>query len=199
MVVGKWLLVVGKWLLENSCWEMVIRKLYLHQYFQFLNSYLKYPTSHFAHQTSHILTPPLPVHKLWITISVWLFAMFYKALLQHAIDFNRIVMPKHGKKKPRKIKFFKKNLKIPEGQNKMLRQFCKENQTTENKVFRKALREYIQNSIPPVVHINPVANTNQLCLFDFSEEDDKNMGTRISFLQLLDWDFKKVGRQKSGY
>jgi len=33
---------------------MVIRKLYLHLYFQFLSSYLKYPTSHFAHQTSHI-------------------------------------------------------------------------------------------------------------------------------------------------
>jgi len=91
-------------------------------------------------------------------------------------------MPKRGKKKPRKIKFYKKNLKIPEGQNKLLRQFCKENQTTENKVFRKALREFIQNHAHPVMHIHHEINANQLSLFDFSEEDDQTQGTRISFL-----------------
>jgi hypothetical protein len=91
-------------------------------------------------------------------------------------------MPKRGKKKPRKIKFYKKNLKIPEGQNKMLRHFCQENQTTENKVFRKALREFLQNHVRAALHIHNEINANQLSLFDFSAEEDQTQGTRISFL-----------------
>ncbi len=91
-------------------------------------------------------------------------------------------MPKRGKKKPRKIKFYKKNLKITEGQNKKLRQFCKENETTENKVFRKALSDFLQNHIHPVLHVHHESNANQLSLFDFSDEESGNEGTRISFL-----------------
>jgi hypothetical protein len=81
-------------------------------------------------------------------------------------------MPKRGKKKARKIKFYKKNLKIPEAQNKMLRQFCRENNTTENKVFRKALRDFLQLNVHHVGHVHHVSDPNQLMLFDFVIEEN---------------------------
>ena len=84
-------------------------------------------------------------------------------------------MPKRGKKKPRKIKFYKKNLKIPESQNTRLRQFCTTHQTTENKVFRKALREFLQRNVHLIEHQHHEVSANQLTLFDFS--GDENLGT----------------------
>jgi uncharacterized membrane protein YccC len=86
-------------------------------------------------------------------------------------------MPKRGKKKPRKIKFFKKNLKIPESQNKLLRQFCKAHHTTENKVFRKAMREYLQRNIHISEHQTHDINANQLTLFDLFGDENNNTGT----------------------
>jgi hypothetical protein len=86
-------------------------------------------------------------------------------------------MPKRGKKKPRKIKFYKKNLKIPEAQNKMLRQFCKAHHTTENKVFRKALREFLQRNIHLMNHVHHEVSPNQLTLFDFGTDDTSSTGT----------------------
>lgn len=86
-------------------------------------------------------------------------------------------MPKRGKKKPRKIKFYKKNLKIPESQNKKLRQFCKSNEMTENKVFRRALREFLQRNVHLMEHIHHEVNPNQLKLFDFLDEETVNTGT----------------------
>jgi len=86
-------------------------------------------------------------------------------------------MPKRGKKKARKIKFYKKNLKIPESQNKMLRQFCKTHKTTENKVFRKALREFLQRNVHLIEHTHQEVSPNQLTLFDFMNDDSVNTGT----------------------
>jgi len=86
-------------------------------------------------------------------------------------------MPKRGKKKARKIKFYKKNLKIPESQNKKLRQFCISNQLTENKVFRRALREFLQRNVHLMDHVHHDVNPNQLTLFDFLNEDNVSTGT----------------------
>jgi len=86
-------------------------------------------------------------------------------------------MPKRGKKKPRKIKYYKKNLKIPETQNKLLRQFCKIHKTTENKVFRKAMREFLQRNVHLIEHTHQEVSPNQLTLFDFMNDDSANTGT----------------------
>jgi hypothetical protein len=86
-------------------------------------------------------------------------------------------MPKRGRKKPRKIKFYQKNLKIPESQNKLLRQFCKSHKTTENKVFRKALREFLQRNVHLIDHPYHEVSANQLTLFDFFGEENVNTGT----------------------
>ena len=86
-------------------------------------------------------------------------------------------MPKRAKKKPLKIKFYRKNLKIPQSQNKLLRQHCTTQRTTENKVFRKALREYLQRNVHLVEHQHHDAGANQLSLFDFSEEINTETGT----------------------
>lgn len=86
-------------------------------------------------------------------------------------------MPKRGKKKARKIKFYKKNLKITETQNKLLRQFCNIHKTTENKVFRKALREFLQRNVHLIEHGHQEVSPNQLTLFDFMNDDSVNTGT----------------------
>lgn len=86
-------------------------------------------------------------------------------------------MPKRGKKKPRKIKFFKKTLKIPESQNKLLKQFCNTHHITENKVFRKALREYLLRNVHLAENQHYDVSANQLTLFDFSNEDNNSTGT----------------------
>lgn len=86
-------------------------------------------------------------------------------------------MPKRGKKKPRKIKFYKKNLKIPEAQNKTLKQFCKSHNTTENKVFRKAVREFLQHHAHLIEHGHHEVSANQLTLFDFLNDENVSTGT----------------------
>ena len=86
-------------------------------------------------------------------------------------------MPKRRKKKARKIKFYKKELKITESQHKMLRQFCKTHQTTENKVFRRALREFLLCNVHLVTHEHHEVSANQLMLFDFLAEDNSITGT----------------------
>ena len=86
-------------------------------------------------------------------------------------------MPKRRKNKARKIKFYKKNLKITETQNKLLRQFCKIHKTTENKVFRKALREFLQRNVHIIEHGHQEVSPNQLTLFDFIIDDTVNTGT----------------------
>ena len=86
-------------------------------------------------------------------------------------------MPKRGKKKPRKIKYYKKNLKIPESQNRKLRMFCKSNQLTENKVFRRALREFLARNVHLIDHVHHEASPNQLMLFDFLTDDPANTGS----------------------
>lgn len=80
-------------------------------------------------------------------------------------------MAKGRKKKPRKIKFYQKNLKIPESQNRKLREFCKVHHTTENKVFRQALREFLKRNVHLTDHVHHEISPNQLTLFDFFGED----------------------------
>jgi hypothetical protein len=92
-------------------------------------------------------------------------------------------MPKRGKKKPRKSKFYKKNFKITETQNKMLKKFCKAHLTTENKVFRKALSEFLQRNVHLVEHQHHEVGANQLTLFDFIEEG--NVSTELKQLGLF--------------
>jgi len=86
-------------------------------------------------------------------------------------------MPKRGKKKPRKIKYYQKNLKIPESQNKKLRLFCKTNKLTENKVFRLAVCEFLLRNVHLIEHPHHEVNANQLTLFDFLNEDTANTGS----------------------
>lgn len=86
-------------------------------------------------------------------------------------------MPKRGKKKPRKIKFYKKNLKITESQNNKLRKFCASNQMTENKVFRSAIHEFLQRNVHLMEHVQQGVNPNQLMLFDFMNDETVNTGT----------------------
>ncbi len=86
-------------------------------------------------------------------------------------------MPKRVKKKPRKIKFYKKNLKITESQNTMLKQFCAIHNTTENKVFRKILSEYLKRNVHPIEHQHHEVSVNQLTLFDCFGEENINTGT----------------------
>ena len=80
-------------------------------------------------------------------------------------------MAKRGKKKPRKNKFYQKNFKLPESQNKKLRLFCKANHLTENKVFRRALREFLLHNVHLSSHAHYEIQANQLSLFDFVAED----------------------------
>lgn len=86
-------------------------------------------------------------------------------------------MPKRGRKKPRKIKYYKKNLKIPESQNKKLRLFCKVNHLTENKVFRRAIREFLARNVHLTGHPQHEVSPNQLTLFDFLNEEAASTGT----------------------
>ena len=86
-------------------------------------------------------------------------------------------MPKRGEKKSCKIKYYKKNLKIPGAQNKSLRQFCAIHHTTENKVFRKALREFLQRNVHLIDNGHQEVSPNQLTLFDFFKEDNADTGT----------------------
>jgi hypothetical protein len=62
-------------------------------------------------------------------------------------------------------------------QNTRLRQFCKAHHTTENKVFRKALREFLQRNIHLIDNQPHEVSANQLTLFDFLGEENVITGT----------------------
>jgi len=72
---------------------------------------------------------------------------------------------------------YNKTLTIPESQNMKLRQICKSNALTENKVFRKALREFLQRNLHLIEQTHQQVSANQLTLFDFVNEDNFNTGT----------------------
>jgi hypothetical protein len=86
-------------------------------------------------------------------------------------------MPKRGKKKPRKIKYYKKCLKLPDSQNKKLRKFCNTNNLTENKVFRRAISEFLVRNVHLIEHVHQDISPNQLTLFDFLNEEAANTGS----------------------
>jgi hypothetical protein len=73
------------------------------------------------------------------------------------------------KKKSKKVKYYKAEFKIPESTKKRLKVFCQKYDTTANKVFRKALREYLEKNYiyhdHPDGHISP----NQMSIFDLLE------------------------------
>jgi hypothetical protein len=86
-------------------------------------------------------------------------------------------MPKRGKRKLRRVKFYKKNFKIPESENRKLRKFCKANNLTENKVFRRAIREFLARNVHLMEHTHYEVGANQLLLFDFLNEPNQNTGS----------------------
>lgn len=70
-----------------------------------------------------------------------------------------------GNKKKKKVKYYKKDFKLPESSNKRLKLYCKKQHTTQNKVFRKALREFLEKNVHlPEAHAHEVS-PNQLSLF----------------------------------
>lgn len=74
-------------------------------------------------------------------------------------------MPRR-KKKHHITRFYQKHYKIPESQQLMLKEFCQLHRTTENKVFRKALREYLHKHFHLVERDPSEVSPNQLSLFD---------------------------------
>lgn len=76
------------------------------------------------------------------------------------------------RKKRRKVKFYKADFKIPESTKKRLNGFCTKNNTTANKVFRRALVEFLDKNHFHFEHYQEIPE-NQLSIFDLLEEGAK--------------------------
>ena len=79
-------------------------------------------------------------------------------------------MPNKKKKKARKVKYYKADFKIPESTKKRLRGFCQKHGATENKVFRRALREFLEKNHFHQEHFDIQVAANQMSIFDLLEE-----------------------------
>ncbi len=73
------------------------------------------------------------------------------------------------KKKIRKVKYYRADFKIPESTKKRLTGFCKKYDTTANKVFRRALREYLDRNHILYDHHDSRVSANQMSIFDLLE------------------------------
>ncbi|NVO20261.1 MAG: hypothetical protein HXX13_11200 [Bacteroidetes bacterium] len=78
-------------------------------------------------------------------------------------------MPKK-KKRTKKVKYYKAEFKIPESTKKRLRGFCKKHNVTENKVFRRALREFLEKNHFHQEHYDMQVAPNQMSIFDLLED-----------------------------
>lgn len=78
-------------------------------------------------------------------------------------------MPTKKRKKTKKVKFYKAEFKIPESTRNRLKGFCAKNDTTPNKVFRKALREYLDRNFIYHDHADSHVSPNQMSIFDLLE------------------------------
>lgn len=74
------------------------------------------------------------------------------------------------RKKRRKVRFYKADFKIPESTKKQLRGFCKKHDTTANKVFRRALKEFLEKNHFHHDHHDGQVAANQMSIFDLLEE-----------------------------
>ncbi|MBK7213536.1 MAG: hypothetical protein IPH88_09640 [Bacteroidales bacterium] len=74
------------------------------------------------------------------------------------------------RKRVKKIKYYKAEFKIPESTKKRLKEFCSKHKTTPNKVFRKALREYLDRNLVYHDHADHMVAANQMSIFDLLEE-----------------------------
>ena len=73
------------------------------------------------------------------------------------------------KKRIRKVKYYRADFKIPESTKKRLTGYCKKNDTTANKVFRRALREYLDRNHIMYEHHDSQVAANQMSIFDLLE------------------------------
>jgi len=74
-----------------------------------------------------------------------------------------------SKRKRKKVRFYKTDFKIPESTQKQLKGFCKKHHTTPNKVFRKALKEFLDRNHFHHEHYDSQVAANQMSIFDLLE------------------------------
>jgi len=74
-----------------------------------------------------------------------------------------------ARKKKFKVTYSKVELKIPTVQKRRLKAFCKTSNTTINKVYRKAIREFIDRYAHPTGHTQMISE-NQMTIFDICED-----------------------------
>ncbi|MEI6749699.1 MAG: hypothetical protein ACOYMF_01850 [Bacteroidales bacterium] len=74
-----------------------------------------------------------------------------------------------ARKKKFKVTYSKVELKIPTVQKRRLKAFCKASDTTINKVYRKAIREFIERHAHPIGHTQMISE-NQMTIFDLCED-----------------------------
>lgn len=73
------------------------------------------------------------------------------------------------KRKRKKVKFYKADFKIPESTKKQLNGFCRKHHTTANKVFRRALKEFLDRNHFHHDHFDNQVPANQMSIFDLLE------------------------------
>ncbi len=71
--------------------------------------------------------------------------------------------------KTKKKKYKKINFKLSEKQFSILNSFCKSKKTTPNKIFKKAIKDYIVNNYD-FNDVDYHISENQLALFDLDED-----------------------------
>jgi len=79
-------------------------------------------------------------------------------------------MPNKKKKRAKKVKYYKAEFKIPESTKKRLKGFCMKHGTTENKIFRRALREFLEKNHFHQEHFDMQVAANQMSIFDLLED-----------------------------
>lgn len=75
------------------------------------------------------------------------------------------------KKRVKKIKYKRINFKLSEKQKAIIDRYCKVHKTTPNKLFKKAIKEYLLRNAN-MEEDNYYISENQLQLFDFEEEEN---------------------------
>lgn len=74
-----------------------------------------------------------------------------------------------ARKKKFKVTYSKVEFKIPTVQKRRLKKFCKTSNTTINKVYRQAIREFIEKHAHPTGHTQMISE-NQMSIFDICED-----------------------------
>lgn len=80
------------------------------------------------------------------------------------------------RKKRKKVKFYRADFKIPESTKKQLKGFCKKHDTTANKVFRRALKEFLEKNHFHDDHFDAQVAANQMSIFDLLEGPSSHSG-----------------------